>query len=256
MISTIGSFAKLTSTTGRTLRFYDRKGLLKPSGYNEQGHRFYTDEDLFRLQQILTLKYLDFSLDEIGQYLEQDSKDFKTSLEMQYELLLQKQQHIERILATIERIRAIVKDDSTIDPGLIIVMIQSIQREEEQKQWLSDRLPDTIVQSIFMSGSSLEEKIQVERETTVGLNDLLNMSRQGLHPEHPLVQERALKLTLSLKRLLGEALNDPWTSEMGSVFEEMKPQPCVDPEFKTYLHEVFAHLSIRREQQAAASKNS
>ncbi|MFF2910780.1 MerR family transcriptional regulator [Paenibacillus sp. NPDC057934] len=91
---TIGSFAKLTSTTEGTLRFYERKGLLKPSGYNEKGHRIYSDDELFRLHQILNLKYFDYSLDEISNYLEQDSKDFHASLEMQHELLLQK--HFQR----------------------------------------------------------------------------------------------------------------------------------------------------------------
>ena len=57
MIYPIGAFAKMTAITERTLRYYDRKGLLKPSSRNEQGHRYYTDKDLIQLQKILTLKY-------------------------------------------------------------------------------------------------------------------------------------------------------------------------------------------------------
>ncbi|MFF2017124.1 MerR family transcriptional regulator [Paenibacillus sp. NPDC058177] len=52
---TMGSLTILTSTTVRALDFYCQKGLLKPSRYNEQGHRTYTDEDLLLLQQILIL---------------------------------------------------------------------------------------------------------------------------------------------------------------------------------------------------------
>jgi DNA-binding transcriptional MerR regulator len=256
---TIGSFATLTSTTGRTLRFYDRKGLLKPSGYNHQGHRTYTDEDLFRLQQILTLKYLDFSLDEIGQYLEQDSKDFHASLEMQYELLLQKQQHIQRVVATIERIRAIVRDHRTIDPGIIMLMIHSIQHEEEQKQWLSDRLPDALVQSIFMSGLSLEDRLQVEHEMILGINDLLIMFKKGLKPEYPLVQEHAFSLMLMLERMLGHQMQELRTGGAGKVFEEMDPQifpSGFEREFNDYLRKVFFQLGIRNEQPATASDNT
>ncbi|MFF2479888.1 MerR family transcriptional regulator [Paenibacillus sp. NPDC058071] len=252
----MGSFADMTSTTGRTLRFYDRKGLLKPSSYNEQGHRTYTDEDLFRLQQILTLKYLDFSLDEIGQYLEQDGKDFHVSLEMQYELLLQKQQHIQRIVAAIERLRAIIKDNRTIDPGLIMTTIHNIQHEEKQKQWLSDRLPDALVQSLFMSGFSLEERHQIEHEMVIGLNDLLIMFKQALQPEHPLVQERAISLQLILKRLLGQQLQVLEMSETVRVLEEIDPQlfpSSFEQDFKTYLREVLVHLGNRNEESHPTS---
>ena len=49
----------------RTIRFYDKQNILKPSYVNPSGARFYTDSDFARLQQILLLKYLGFSLDDI-----------------------------------------------------------------------------------------------------------------------------------------------------------------------------------------------
>ncbi|MFC3745130.1 MerR family transcriptional regulator [Paenibacillus sp. GCM10012306] len=241
----MGSFAKLTSTTVRTLHFYDQKGLLKPSGYNEQGHRTYTDDDLFRLHQILTLKYLDYSLDEIGKYLEQDSKDFKTSLERQYELLMEKQEHIQRVVASVKRVKEIVKDNDTMDPSLIMLLIHSIQHEEAQKQWFSDRVPDEVVQSVFMSESSVEERIRVEREFTLEINDLMVMYKQGLPPEHPLVQEHAFTLFMMIERMLGQEL---WNSETGKVLEEMDPQlfPNLEQDFKNYLIEAFGQMLIRQ----------
>ncbi len=60
-----GQFAKLADVSVRTIRFYDRKDILKPSCVDEHGARFYTDQDLASLQQILLLKYLGFSLEEI-----------------------------------------------------------------------------------------------------------------------------------------------------------------------------------------------
>lgn len=60
-----GEFAKMAQVTLRTIRYYDTKNILKPSYINEYGARFYTDEDLAKLQQILLLKYLGFSLKEI-----------------------------------------------------------------------------------------------------------------------------------------------------------------------------------------------
>jgi DNA-binding transcriptional MerR regulator len=60
-----GQFAKMTSVTLRTLRFYDKVGLLSPTEYTEAGYRLYSEDDLLTLQHILALKFLGFSLDEI-----------------------------------------------------------------------------------------------------------------------------------------------------------------------------------------------
>ncbi|MDT3845010.1 MAG: methyltransferase domain-containing protein [Bacillota bacterium] len=60
-----GEFARKAHVTQRTIRYYDAKNILKPSFKTEAGARFYTDEDLARLQQILLLKYLGFALDDI-----------------------------------------------------------------------------------------------------------------------------------------------------------------------------------------------
>ena len=60
-----GEFARMANVSIRTIRFYDKQNILKPSYVNPSGARFYTDSDLARLQQILLLKYLGFSLDDI-----------------------------------------------------------------------------------------------------------------------------------------------------------------------------------------------
>ena len=50
----------MAHVTLRTVRYYDKQDILKPSLVTESGARFYTDEDFARLQQILLLKYLAF----------------------------------------------------------------------------------------------------------------------------------------------------------------------------------------------------
>jgi len=65
----VGDLAKLTGLTVRTLRFYDQIGLFSPSGQTESGHRLYSESDLSRLQQIVSLKELGLSLEEIKSVL-------------------------------------------------------------------------------------------------------------------------------------------------------------------------------------------
>ena len=62
---TVGEVAKKMDVTVRTLQYYDREGLLSPSSISEGGRRLYTDKDIVKLHQILSLKHLGFSLDDI-----------------------------------------------------------------------------------------------------------------------------------------------------------------------------------------------
>ena len=72
-----GEFAKMADVTLRTIRYYDRQNLLKPSYVNEHGARFYTDSDFVKLQQILLFKFLGFSLSEIREISDKTQDDIK-----------------------------------------------------------------------------------------------------------------------------------------------------------------------------------
>ena len=62
---TVGEAAKKMGVTVRALQYYDREGLFSPSCVSEGGRRLYSDKDLVKLHQILTLKSLGFSFGEI-----------------------------------------------------------------------------------------------------------------------------------------------------------------------------------------------
>lgn len=62
---TVGEVAKKMDVTVRTLQHYDREGLLAPSAMSPGGRRLYTNKDIVKLHQILSLKHLGFSLDDI-----------------------------------------------------------------------------------------------------------------------------------------------------------------------------------------------
>src|ERR1700733_1550073 len=67
----VGDLARKTGLTVRTPHHYDEIGLLKPSLRTEAGHRLYTTGDVVRLQQVLSLRQLGFSLEEILGCLDQ-----------------------------------------------------------------------------------------------------------------------------------------------------------------------------------------
>lgn len=86
---TSGQFASMANISVRTVRFYDKQNILKPSYVSPNGTRFYTDQDFARLQQILLLKYLGFSLDDIKE-MTIDDTDYHfmlNSLKLQQKLI-------------------------------------------------------------------------------------------------------------------------------------------------------------------------
>lgn len=88
---TTGQFAKKAGTTQRTIRYYDKIGLLKPSLIMENGYRKYSETDLLKLQRIIALKHFGFSLEEIYPMLASDNQDsFKESLAIQLNLVNKK----------------------------------------------------------------------------------------------------------------------------------------------------------------------
>lgn len=73
---TVKQLATLSKVSVKTLHHYDRIGLLKPAYYGDNRYRYYEDEQLFRLQQILFYKELGFPLNDIKRILSSD--DFNT----------------------------------------------------------------------------------------------------------------------------------------------------------------------------------
>ncbi|CAA7601353.1 Putative DNA-binding domain protein [Acididesulfobacillus acetoxydans] len=87
MTYTINKIAQFAGVTLRTLRFYDKIGLLTPSGRTEAGYRLYSDEDVERLQQVLFFRELDFPLAKIGEILNDPDFDRKEALRRQADFL-------------------------------------------------------------------------------------------------------------------------------------------------------------------------
>ena len=94
---TVKEVSALTGVTVRTLRYYDRIGLLRPEAVTEAGYRLYGDVALERLRHILLYRELGFSLREIGTMLDAPGFDCGRALEQQARLLEMKAEHLKHL---------------------------------------------------------------------------------------------------------------------------------------------------------------
>lgn len=128
---TTGEFARMAHVTIRTIRYYDKKGLLKPSFINESGYRMYSDEDFLKLQKILSLKYLGFSLNEIGNMTIHDtSADILKSLKMQIGLVHKKMENLEQMEKALQNTTQILEETNQIDWTGILNLIHLTDMEK------------------------------------------------------------------------------------------------------------------------------
>jgi DNA-binding transcriptional MerR regulator len=95
-------FARRAGVTVRTLHHYDRLGLLKPAGRTSGGYRVYTDRDLVRLEQIVALKFVGFSLNQIADILNRHPQDLATALRAQRQIMAEKRRLVDSAIAAIE----------------------------------------------------------------------------------------------------------------------------------------------------------
>ncbi|NFE79346.1 methyltransferase domain-containing protein [Clostridium sporogenes] len=133
---TTGEFAKKAGVTIRTLRYYDKIGLLVPSSHNELGHRLYSKEDFGKLQKILTLKFIGLSLEDIANIMKYDlnHKDFKKSLEIQKEIMKKKIKHIQSIIKAIDEAADTIDFNKEMDWDKFINIISAINSDKNWTQ--------------------------------------------------------------------------------------------------------------------------
>lgn len=114
---TVGEVAKKMEVTVRTLQHYDKEGLLSPSAVSDGGRRLYTDKDIVKLHQILSLKHLGFSLDDIrDRLIPLDApNDVAQVLSEQAAVIREKIAGLTGSLSAIEALKAEVLEMQSVD---------------------------------------------------------------------------------------------------------------------------------------------
>ncbi len=122
---TTGQFAKLANVSQRTIRYYDKIGLLKPSCILENGYRQYSEKDFIRLQKIITLRNLDFSIEDIFSMMSSE-ETLKDSLYLQSSLVQAKINNLQNLKEALD-IAASSIEKNAFDWSNLISLVQMSQ---------------------------------------------------------------------------------------------------------------------------------
>jgi MerR family transcriptional regulator, thiopeptide resistance regulator len=241
----VKEFAEFSGVTVRTLQYYDRMGLLKPSSYTNANHRIYRIDDLLRLQQILTFKYLGYGLVEIRKLMAAPAFDVGEALKAQGKAIGDRIAQLQKVATSIDRTVAALDSIKTqdLDWNLVLEIIAGIIASErwdwvqdyytpQQNQLLKRRSHDVTPQQLA--------KWQREwSEVMLGFQQLMSRKRKPGEAEAQLLAKKMSELVegftqgdKGIERSLGRAY-----SNLDKVPKGKRPHST---ELQTFMSEACA----------------
>jgi DNA-binding transcriptional MerR regulator len=171
---TVKQLSKLAGVTPRTLHHYDEIGLLKPSRVGENGYRYYGEESVLRLQQILFYRELDIPLEDIKKILGRRDFDVMGALRSHKEALQKQVARLNRLINTVDNTIMYLKGNKAMSTKQLFEAFSDEQQAEYEKEIMQKYDPETVKASIKKwKAYSLTEKQRIGEEGNALYQDLL-----------------------------------------------------------------------------------
>jgi DNA-binding transcriptional MerR regulator len=228
---TVKQLSRLAGVTPRTLHHYDAIGLLEPSRVGANGYRYYGEEAMLRLQQILFYRELDLPLEEIKEILGRQDFDVLGALQSHREALDRQVRRLNRLIQTVDHTITYLKGKEPMSANEIFAGFS----EEQQEQYAREAEDLYGAESVRASmkkwkGYSAAEKQQILEEGGRNYRDLVAaMPRGADSPEAQAIVERWRKhmdyfWTPSLEQLLALAEGYNTDPRFKANFDKIHPQ--------------------------------
>lgn len=157
---TVTQLARMAGVSVRTLHHYDEIGLLKPAHTGENRYRYYGEEELLRLQQILIHRELEIPLVEIGTILDTPGFDRVETLQKQRDRLKERARRYAEMVRTIDRTIARLKGENTMEDADLYSGIVSPEKQAGYEAWLAETC-----------GPEMEGRMEASRQAMANMTD-------------------------------------------------------------------------------------
>ena len=186
---TVGKAAKKMGVTVRTLQYYDKEGLLSPSAESEGGRRLYTDKDLIILHQIISLKSLGFSLNDIKQRLIflETPEDVANALTEQADDIRKKIEQLKDSLKAIEQLKTEVLQMQSVNFTKYADILVNLQMKNDFYYLIKRFDDDTLdhIRNQFDMESGLDFMDRFNRLS----DEIIQLQKAGVPPENEKCQQ-------------------------------------------------------------------
>ena len=177
---TVKQLSKLAGVTPRTLHHYDDIGLLKPSRVGDNGYRYYGEEALLRLQQILFYRELDIPLDHIKKIMGRRDFDVLGALQSHKYALKKQVTRLNRLIDTVDNTINHLKGNNTMSEK---AYFEGFNEEQQEKYALeAEELYGAEGVRASMKkwkGYSAEQKRRIMEEGSKNYTDMIAAMPKG-----------------------------------------------------------------------------
>ncbi|WP_459501826.1 MerR family transcriptional regulator [Bacillus sp. C1] len=241
MIS-IQELTKETGVTVRTLRYYDQIDLLRPSGKTEGGHRLYNETDVIRLQQILFLKEMGFSLKEIMNMLVTDEFSLKESLEKQLKFVQEEQRKFNRMERILQAVVYSAELEGELDWKIMFELIQLSKQSPRIREMFQKQTFSGEEQKLLHNLPNMSEEDKNVQEWVDLLKQLRSFMQEGKSASHDEVQGATKRLMAKCIEMANgdEAfLEKLWEVRKSKEDSQKMNMYPIEDELLAYMDEAF-----------------
>ena len=178
----IGELAKQTGLSIRTLHYYDEIGLLVPSHRTEADHRLYSNEDIIRLQQILSLRQLGLSLSEIRECLASPDYSLPQVIDLHRDRL---REQIALSQTLLKRLSGIAQELQTTQSVAVETLIEAIETITMTEQYFTPEQQTAITDRFRENEADWEDlltqvRAEMDKGTAFSSPDVRYLARRWL----------------------------------------------------------------------------
>ncbi|MGW2865036.1 MerR family transcriptional regulator [Streptomyces sp. NPDC001205] len=192
MAWSIAEVARMSGVTSRTLRHYDEIGLLPPAWIGSNGHRYYEESDLLRLQQILVMRELDLGLREIQAVLD-SQVDRVAVLREHHQRLLAERNRLATLAHTVGRTIAELEEAEENNAMTKINrpenLFEGFEPSDAESEKVRERWPEAWEESRqAIETMTAEDSERWQREVTAQMIRVAELMVAGAPVDDPAVQ--------------------------------------------------------------------
>lgn len=225
-------FAQKAKVTVRTLHHYDRLGLLKPRRRTAKGFRLYGEAEFARLQQILTLKFIGFPLQQIREILGDKDIALDDTLEMQKSVLEEQRRRLNSALEAIRRAKRAFAERGEIDWESFQKIIEVIDMEQNTDwSWTQKYYSESALAKLEERKSLWSPELQerVTKDWNDLIRDIETAIADGVQPHEEPAQALAARWNGFIEEFTGgdaeirEGLNKMYAAQANGQTSWEKP---------------------------------
>lgn len=186
---TVKQVSDLAEISVRTLHYYDEIGLLKPSKVGANNYRYYDDDSLLRLQQVLFYREIGFELLQIKEILDSPDFDLVTALRSHRKVLQGKIKRLQNLVQTVDSTIMHTTGEMKMSKKRIFEAFSEEKQKEYERQARLEYGPENVNESIKRWNSYSKEKQEaVMAEGSQIYVDMAEAIDAGKAPEDAEVQ--------------------------------------------------------------------